>query len=86
MINEIIIDVKKENREYFISSFEKKGFVIDKRFSKKELIESVLPITLDFGTKEIGRMGNVTCAAAAASCVAIIKEEDFWKSRTSTKT
>ena len=79
MSKEAIIDVKKENREHFINSFEKKGFVIEKRFSKEELIESVLPITLDFGTKEIGRMGNVTCTCIASKHRMIMQEYEFWK-------
>ena len=74
-----IIDVKSERRKDFIEKFEEKGFIIDKRFSKEEIIESVLPITLDFKTKEIGRIGNVTCAAAALSQGAIKKEDEFWK-------
>lgn len=74
-----IIDVKSERRKDFIERFEEKGFSIDKRFSKEEIIESVLPITLDFKTKEIGRIGNVTCAAAALSQGAIKKEDEFWK-------
>ena len=72
-----IINVKKERREKFISIFEEKGFKIDKRFSKDEIIKSVLPITLDFETKVIGRMGNVTCAAAALSQGLIKNEEEF---------
>ncbi len=75
---ELYIDVKKENREHFFSSFEKKGFEIDKRFSKEELIKSVLPITLNFETKEIGRMGNVTCACVASKHGMIMKEDEFW--------
>ena len=75
--NMAIINVKKERREKFINNFEKKGFKIDKRFSKNEIIKSVLPITLDFRTKEIGRMGNVTCACAALSQGLIINEEEF---------
>ena len=62
-----IINVKKERREKFINHFEGKGFKIDKRFSRNDLIKSFLPITLDFETKEIGRIGNVTCAAAAVT-------------------
>ncbi len=75
----MIIKVKKENREKFIKEFEAKGFKIDGFFSKKAIIESQLPITLDFKAKTIGRMGNVTCAAAAASQGLVVQEEDFWK-------
>ncbi len=72
-----IIDVKKERKKDFIEEFQQKGFSIDKRFSKEEIIKSVLPITIDFKAKEIGGMGNVTCAAAEASCGAIIKEDEL---------
>ena len=75
--NMAIINVKNERREKFINSFEEKGFKIDKRFSKNEIIKSVLPITLDFKTKEIGRMGNVTCACVALSQGLIMNDEEF---------
>lgn len=74
-----IINVNKERREKFINKFEEKGFKINKLFSKDEIIKSVLPITLDFKAKEIGRMGNVTCAAAALSQGLIKSEEEFYK-------
>ncbi len=72
-----IINVKAERRKDFIEKFEKKGYKIDKIFTKEEIIKSKLPITIDFKTKEIGRMGNVTCAAAAVSCKAVKTEEEF---------
>ncbi len=72
-----IIDVKKENRKDFIEDFEKRGFTIDKIFSKEDLVTSKLPITLDFKTKKIGRIGNVTCAAAAVSQRRIMQEDEF---------
>ena len=72
-----IIAVKKERSKDFIEGFQQKGFSIDKRFSKEEINKSFLPITIDFKVKEIGRMGNVTCAAAVASSGAIVKEEVF---------
>ena len=73
-----IIDVKLENRAEFVRKFEERGFKIGKPFTKEEIINSKLPITLNYVTNEISRMGNVTCAAAAASCGAIVKEEEFW--------
>ena len=72
-----IIDVKKERRKGFVEGFLQKGFSIDKTFSKEEIIKSVLPITIDFKAKEIGRVGNVTCAAAAMSQGLILQENEF---------
>ena len=74
-----IVDVEAERRKDFIEKFEEKGFKIHHYFSKEEIIKSILPITVDFKKKEIGHVGNVTCAAAAVSCGAVKKEEEFWK-------
>jgi hypothetical protein len=75
----VIINVKAENRMDFISKIVNRGFKIDKIFSRDELINSYLPITLNFKANEIGIMGNITCAAAASSQGMILSEEEFWK-------
>ena len=58
---------------------EGQGFKIDGKYLREDILNSVLPITLNFDTKGIGRMGNVTCAVVALSQGMIIKEKDFWK-------
>ena len=60
-----------------MKTIEKQDHITDKQSSKDEIIKRVIPITLDFRTKEIGRMGNVTCACAALSQGLIINEEEF---------
>ncbi|MBQ9315062.1 MAG: hypothetical protein IJ220_08770 [Clostridia bacterium] len=72
-----IINVEKERRKDFIEKFEKKGFKIESRFSREGIIGSVLPITLDFETKEIGRIGNVTCACVASKHGMVLEEDKF---------
>ena len=74
----VAVKVKAENREAFVKRFEEKGFKLDKTFSREEIINSVLPITLNYEKKEISRMGNVTCAAGAESQRRVISEEEFW--------
>ena len=74
-----IVEVKKSNRGSFIKSFEDKGFKVEERFSREDIVKSVLPITLDFDNKTIGRIGNVTCACVALKYGKIQKEEDIKK-------
>lgn len=47
--------------------------------NKKEIIESFLPIYVDKTDKNYWMMGNVTCAAAAASSNKMIRKEAFYE-------
>jgi len=51
-------------------------FVVEK---SEDIVKSILPITLDLKIKEIGRTGNVTCAAIASQHGMIKSKEEFLK-------
>ena len=66
------VDVReKEKRLELINFLEQEGFTcVDNGIRNREwVIESVLPIIVDFDKKTYDRIGNVTCAAALASGV-----------------
>ena len=72
---------KPEGRRKLIEFLEKNGYHPDKdEFrSGEEIMESYLPIVIDFDTKEYRMMGNITCAAAAASSGVLKTVEEFYK-------
>ena len=75
------VDVRgKEERLKFIEKLEANGYEIDTTpFDRNEIINGVLPIVVDFNNKKISMMGNVTTAAAAASCGIVMKQAEFEK-------
>ncbi len=76
------IDVRdKEERIRIIDMLDKDGFVVNQNATrtKQEIIEAVLPLVVDIRNKSYDMMGNVTCAAAAVSCGALMKADDFCK-------
>ena len=72
---------KPEGRREIIEFLEKNGYNRDNTEfrSKEEIIEAYLPIVIFFDTKEYRMMGNVTCAAAAASSKRLITKEEFYR-------
>lgn len=72
---------KKKERMCFIEFLEKKGFKCDEDIvtTRENTINSNLPITVDFRKKAYGYMGNITCAAAAATSKVLISADDFYK-------
>ncbi len=71
----------KEERRRIIQFLEDMGFSLEAKESrnKKEIIESFLPIYVDKTDKNYWMMGNVTCAAAAASSNKMIRKEAFYE-------
>ncbi len=72
------VDVReKEKRLELINFLEQEGFTcVDNGIRNREwVIESVLPIVVDFDKKTYDRIGNVTCAAALASAKGIHGEK-----------
>ena len=71
----------KEDRIRLIEFLESKGFLCleDNGHSRSDTVESKLPLTIDLNRKTISRMGNVTCAAAAASQKIIINSALFYE-------
>ena len=72
---------KIEERREMLAFLEEKGFVSDKdEFrSKEEIISSFLPIVVNIMEKNYRMMGNVTCAAAAASSRCMFTKDEFYE-------
>ncbi len=68
-------------RREILECLENMGYRLDESEprTRQEIIDSVLPITVDEKKKEYRMMGNVTCAAAAASSGCLITREEFFK-------
>ena len=71
---------KAEGKDY-AAFLEDMGYSLEEkeRRSKKEIIDSFLPICVDKTGKNFWMMGNVTCAAAAVSSKKLIKKELFYE-------
>lgn len=69
----------KEARKYFIEFLEKNGFKsgTDSEFSREEILDSILPVSVDLDSLEYDRMGNTTYAAAASAIGAVFMMEEF---------
>ena len=57
----------KDEREKLVETLENDGYKPEKMFTREEIMESGLPISVNLVDKTYGRMGNVTCASAAAT-------------------
>ncbi|MCR5726191.1 MAG: hypothetical protein K6G24_01895 [Lachnospiraceae bacterium] len=81
MKNAFVRVKEQDERLRIISFLEDNGYKIDKTEprSPKDIIEDFLPIVINPGDKSYRMMGNVTCAAAAASGDALIAKEEFYK-------
>lgn len=77
----LIDERNKEDRRGIIKFLEDMGYHPEEkeRRSRKEIIESFLPIYVDKAGKNYWMMGNVTCAAAAVSSKKMIKKESFYE-------
>ena len=72
---------KAEERREMLAFLEEKGFVSDKdEFrSKEEIISTFLPIVVNVVERNYRMMGNVTCAAAAASKGCMFTKDEFYE-------
>ena len=78
---QIHIDVKgADARSLLVDELEKEGFVYSREEirSKREVIEGKFPITVVMKDRSFFMMGNVMCAAAAASAGALVSVDEFW--------
>ena len=64
-------------RQRMIRDLEQDGF-IPERISRQEILESHLPLTVDIASKQYDVMGNVTCAAAAATQGHLMGIDEFY--------
>ena len=69
-------------RDSFIKTLESMGFRkdIDDPRGRQEIIDAVLPITVNVAEKIYGMIGNKTCAAAATSSGLVMTKEEFSES------
>ena len=75
-----VAEKDKGNREEIILFLEKNGYTRTESElrSRKEIIDGFLPLSVDLGGKKYGMMGNVTCAAAAASSHTLITKAELF--------
>ena len=69
----------KKKRIDLVDYLESQGFGYEGFAGRKEVLDSFLPVVADVEKKRIGRMGNVTVAACAASSKAIMSDEEFYE-------
>lgn len=80
--NEFYIDEKDPaKREKLISFLEEGGYDFDDEElrSRQEIIEGILPIMVNMAERIYRMMGNVTCAAGAASSGRVVTTEEFYE-------
>ena len=65
-----------EDRARLVEFLETEGFSCDA--DRQDVLDSVLPLVIDMKKKRFFRIGNVTCAAAAASGGCIINDKEFY--------
>ena len=68
------------NRKKLIETLEVDGYKLDNEFSltRQDVLESNLPVVVDSENKVYSRMGNVTCAAAAAQSGKVVELSEFY--------
>ena len=65
-------------RQRMIENLERDGFQPE-RISRQEVLESNLPLAVDIAGKQYGVMGNITCAAAAATQGRLMGVGEFYR-------
>ena len=70
-----------EERVEFVESLESEGYKPNEErgFTREDVLESNLPVTVDPIRKVYGRMGNVTCAAAAVTQKILVTVDEFYE-------
>lgn len=76
---QFFINPGKEKRAEFLDFLESEGFVCDEPLGREDVLESFLPVVAETEKKTFRRMGNVTCAAGAASAKLIMTAEQFYE-------
>lgn len=74
------ISVRSEEKRAKVLDFlESEGFSYKGSWNRETVLESFLPILIEMDDKTISDMGNVTCAACAASAKLIMTAEQFYE-------
>ncbi len=76
----IVDERENKTRTEIIEFLEELGYEIahDEFRSKEEIINSPFPLVVDKSKQQYWMLGNITCAAAAASGGKMIKKEVFY--------
>ena len=64
-------------RQRIIDDLELHGFTAENR-DRLDILESRFPLSVNLAKKTYGAMGNVTCAAAAASSGRLMTVDEFY--------
>ena len=70
----------RQEREFLVKMLRNNGYSIEKdsrNLTEQDILEDTLPFRVNMISKEYGIMGNVTCAAAAASSKVLTEYDDF---------
>ena len=77
--NQHYINASNEERIELVKFLKAIGFRVSERFTEEEILNSPFPITVHLDEKTIGRLGNTTVSAAAASNDVILTPEEFYE-------
>ena len=73
------VDIKeRDKRLEFVYFLERLGYK-ETEFTRKNILESVLPFNINIAKKTYSRMGNTTCACGAASGGVLLTQEEAMK-------
>ena len=67
----------RQTRQRLIDDLRARGFTLDP-MEQRPIPELKLPLTVDWDRKTYGAMGNITCAAAAATSGALMTVDEFY--------
>ena len=69
----------REARADLLASLEDEGFGYDDSWDRESVLESGLPVVVRAEERTIGRMGNVTVAACAATAKVILNDTESYE-------
>ena len=67
----------KEKRINLVDYLESQGFGYEGFADRKDVLDSYLPVVANIERKKIGRMGNATMAACAATPKVVVSDDEF---------
>ena len=70
----------RQEREFLVKMLRNNGYSIEKdsrNLTEQDILEDILPFRVNMVSKEYGIMGNITCAAAAASSKVLMECDEF---------
>lgn len=67
----------REARAGLLASLEDEGFGYDGPWDRESVLESGLPVVVRAEERTVGRMGNATVAACAATAKLVLTDDEF---------